>query len=256
MYDTSKLVSDEVFNYLLGVLPDPKQLKRGRKRVKKKALLSGILQVLRLGIPWYQIFDCGCSYSSSYRYFKEIQRRGEFHLVQEGLSRIKTDVTECASDTTTVTSFGFSDMTGWDGKHKKIGTKVSLISDIKGLPADIVVGKGNVHDLHFVAKHIKNTSGTRKKVLNLDKGYTSKDLRRNLRNKGIKVNMETRKNDYTAKRGPKFRFDTQKYKVRFKIERLNGWLKSFKRLRTRVEFSIASFKAFVYLALIVVLVRN
>ena len=77
-----------------------------------------------------------------------------------------------------------------------------------------------------------------------------------MRNKGIRVNMETRKKDYTAKRGPKFRFDKEKYKVRFQIERLNGWLKSFKRLRTRVEFSIASFKAFVYLALIVVLIRN
>ena len=113
-----------------------------------------------------------------------------------------------------------------------------------------------MHDLHFVPKHVKNTAGIRKNILNLDKGYTSKDLRRNLRNKGIKVNMETRAKDYTAKRGPKFTFDAEKYKVRFQIERLNGWIKSFKRLRTRVEFSVSSFKAFVYLALIVVLARN
>ena len=133
MYDTSKLVSDEVFNYLLEVLPNPKQARRGRKRVEKKALLSGIIQVLRLGIPWYQIFDCGCSYSSCFRYFKEIQRRGAFHLIQEELARTKTDIAECAIDTTTVTSFRFSDMTGWDGKHRKVGTKVSIISDINGL---------------------------------------------------------------------------------------------------------------------------
>ena len=256
MYDTSKLVSDEVFSYLLSVLPDPKQLKRGRKRVRKEALLSGILQVLRLGIPWYQIFDCGCSYSSSYRYFKEIQRRGEFHLVQEGLSRTKTDVTECSSDTTTVTSFGFSDMTGWDGKHKKIGTKVSLISDINGLPVDVLFGKGSKHDIRFLPEHIENTAGRRKKILNLDKGYTSKELRRDLRNKGIKVNMETRSGDYTAKRGPKFGFDKEKYSTRGLIERLNGWIKAFKLLRTRVEYSSSSFKAFVYLAIIIILVRE
>ena len=256
MYDATKLVSKSVFDFLLENLPTPKQLNIGRKRTVKEALLNGILQVLVNGVAWYKIADCGCSYSSCFRYFKKIQKRGALNLIFDSLSKDKTNISECAIDSTTVTSFRFKDLTGWDGKHKKIGTKVSLISDIKGLPADIVVGKGNVHDLHFVAKHIKNTSGTRKKVLNLDKGYTSKDLRRNLRNKGIKVNMETRKNDYTAKRGPKFRFDTQKYKVRFKIERLNGWLKSFKRLRTRVEFSIASFKAFVYLALIIVLIRN
>lgn len=256
MYDTSKLVSDEVFNYLMEVLPAPKQLKRGRKRVRKEALLSGILQVLKLGIPWHQIFDCGCSYSSCFRYFKKIQRRGAFHLAQKRLSIAKTDVTQSASDTTTVTSFRFSDMTGWDGKHKKIGTKVSLISDIKGLPADVEFGKGSKHDLRFIPKHIKNTAGRRKKILNLDKGYTSKELRRDLRNKGIKVNMEMRNGDYTAKRGPKFRFDKEKYGIRFEIEKLNGWIKAFKRLRTRVEYKACMFKAFVYLALIIVLVRE
>lgn len=256
MYDVTKLVSQSVFDFLLVNLPTHKQLKCGRKHVDKEALLNGILQVLVNGVAWNKIASCGCSYSSCFRYFKEIQRRGVLNLVFDSLACEKTNILECAVDTTTVTSFRFKNLTGWDGKHKKIGTKVSLISDIKGLPVDIVFGKGNIHDLRFVPKHIKNTSGIRKKVLNLDKGYTSKQLRRDLRNKGIKVNMETRAHDYTAKRGPKFTFDAQKYKVRFQIERLNGWLKSFKRLRTRLEFSISSFKAFVYLALIVVLARN
>ena len=256
MYDITKLVSQSVFDFLLNNLPSPKQLNIGRKRIDKPALLNGILQVLVNGVAWNKIAECGCSYSSCFRYFKKIQRRGLLNLVFDSLLKDVTDIGECAIDSTTVTSFRFKSLTGWDGKHKKIGTKVSLISDIKGLPADVVFGKGSKHDLKFIPKHIKDTAGIRKKILNLDKGYTSKELRRDLRNKGIKVNMETRKNDYTAKRGPKFRFDTQKYKVRFKIERLNGWLKSFKRLRTRVEFSIASFKAFVYLALIIVLIRN
>ena len=256
MYDVTKLVSQSVFDFLLNNLPTPKQLNIGRKHVAKSSLLNGILQVLVNGVAWNKIAYCGCSYSSCFRYFREIQRRGNLHLIYDVLVHDKTNITECAIDTTTVTSFRFKQVTGWDGKHKKIGTKISLISDISGLPADIVFDKGNTHDLRFVPKHLKNTAGTRKNILNLDKGYTSKQLRRDLRNKGIRVNMETRKKDYTAKRGPKFRFDKEKYKVRFQIERLNGWLKSFKRLRTRVEFSIASFKAFVYLALIVVLIRN
>jgi transposase len=256
MYDVTKLVSNQVLNYLLEILPTPKQLKRGRKRVSKEALLSGILQVLVNGVAWRKIADCGCSYSCSYRYFREIQRRGDLHLVFNALARDITDISECASDTTTVTSFRFKDTSGWDGKHKKIGTKVSLISDINGLPSDVEFGKGSKHDLRFIPKHMRNTHGRRKKILNLDKGYTSKDLRRQLRNLGTKVNMETRRNDYTAKRGPKFGFNKEKYKIRFQIERLNGWIKAFKRLRTRVEYKACVFKAFVFLALIVVLVRN
>ena len=256
MYDVTKLVSQSVFDFLLNNLPTPKQLPQGRKHIDKKALLNGILQVLVNGVAWNKLADCGCSYSSCFRYFKEIQRRGLLNLLFDTLFRDITDISECSIDSTTITSFRFKNLTGWDGKHKKIGTKLSIISDIKGLPADLVVGKGNMHDLHFVPKHVKNTAGIRKNILNLDKGYTSKDLRRNLRNKGIKVNMETRAKDYTAKRGPKFTFDAEKYKVRFQIERLNGWIKSFKRLRTRVEYKACMFKALVYLAVIIVLMRN
>lgn len=256
MYDITKLVSPDVFNFLLINLASPKQLNIGRKRVPKEALLNGILQVLVNGTAWNKIAYCGCSYSSCFRYFKEIQRRGILNLIFDALSKDKTDIAECSIDTSTVTSFRFKYLTGWDGKHKKIGTKLSLISDINGLPADVEFGKGSTHDNNFLSKHIKNTQGTRINILNLDKIYASKDFRRDMRKKGIYVNMQTRVGDYVRKRGPKFGFKKEKYKIRFLIERLNGWIKSFKRLRTRLEFSISSFKAFVYLALIIVLVRN
>lgn len=256
MYDVTKLVSGSVFNVLLEILPSPKQLKLGRKRVKKEALLCGILQVLVNGVAWRKIAECGCSYSCCYRYFKKIQRRGDLHLVYEKLADCKTNIVEGAIDTTTVTSYRFKELTGWDGKHRKVGTKVSVFSDKNGLPADVCFGKGSKHDNKFLDKHIKNTAGKRRKTLNLDRVYVSADFRRRMGRKGIFVNMQTRVNDYTRKRGPKFTFDEEKYKVRFQIERLNGWLKAFKRLRTRVEFKSRMFKAFVYLAFIVVLIRN
>ncbi|HCM82614.1 TPA: hypothetical protein DIS60_04615 [Patescibacteria group bacterium] len=46
------------------------------------------------------------------------------------------------------------------------------------------------------------------------------------------------------------------YKLRFLIERLNGWIKKFKRLKFRREYHVSSFKAFVYLALIIILLRR
>src|SRR3989344_1815858 len=222
MYDVTKLVPIQVFNYLLNIVQTPKQLKRGRRRIKKELMLCGILQVLRLGIPWHQIFDCGCSYSSCYRYFSEIQRRGYLHLIFQELAKDKTNITECAIDSSTVTSFRFRNMTGWDGKHKKNGTKISLISDIDGLPRDVLFWKGNRHDNQFVPKHIKNTTGRRIKVLNLDKIYQSLEFRRNMRSKGVYVNMQTIAGYYIRKKGPKFKFKKDKYEVRFKIERLNG----------------------------------
>lgn len=256
MYDVTKLVSLRVFRKLVKVLPTSKQKVRGRKRAKKEALICGILQVLRNGTAWGKIAPCGCGYATCYRYFKELQRRGILKLLYETLALEKTDITEGAIDTTTATSFRFERMTGWDGKHKKIGTKISIFSDKKGLPADIDFGKGNKHDGRFLPNHIKRTAGRRRKWLNLDKIYASLEMRREMDKKGVRINMETRALDYTAKRGPKFKFDKLKYKTRFLVERLNAWLKSFWRIRTKREYNPAIFKAFVYLALIIILIRH
>ena len=256
MYDITKLVSQEVFDKLLEVLPSLRQKRFGRKRCVKEALLNGILQVLVNDVAWEKIAYCGCSYVSCWRCFRELQRRGELKLIYQVLAREKTDIVESAIDTTTATSFRFKSMTGWDGKHKKIGTKVSLFTDKGGLPTDVDFGKGNYHDACFVSGHLKKASGRHIGTLNLDKIYVNLEFRREMRNKGTFVNMKTRKGDYIRKRGPKFRFDEEKYKVRFLVERSNAWLKNFRHIRLRREYHIAMFKAFVYLALIIVLLRN
>lgn len=256
MYNINKLIPQSQFKKLLAILPTPKQKKRGRKRLEKSALLNGILQVLFNGVPWGKIADCGASPVSCWRYLNEIQRRGKLKLVYESLARIKTDITEGAIDTTTATSFRFRQLTGWDGKHRKTGTKISIFSDKFGLPADINFGKGNLDDRVFLSSHLKKTAGRRLKTLNLDKGYTSVDFRREMRNHGTKVNMDTKSGDYIRKRGPKFRFDEIKYKTRFLVEKLNAWIKNFWRIRIRREYNPAMFKAFVYLAVLIVLIRN
>ena len=103
---------------------------------------------------------------------------------------------------------------------------------------------------------MKNTVGRRKKTISLDMKYMSLRLRREMRKKGIRINMKVRDQDYTRKRGPKFRFDEHIYKRRFLLERTNGWLKAFRSLVLRRSYQIASFKALVYLAVIVILLRS
>ncbi|OGK47325.1 hypothetical protein A3B46_02210 [Candidatus Roizmanbacteria bacterium RIFCSPLOWO2_01_FULL_39_19] len=256
MYDVTKLIPQKQFDRLIALLPTPYQKKEGRRRCIKESLLNGILQVLVNDVAWSKIAECGSSYTSCWRYCKELQRRGELKLIYEALANAKTNIVEAAIDSTTATSFRFKQMTGWDGKHKKIGTKISLFTDKNGLPADVDFGKGNRHDGSFVLNHIKKTTGRRTKVLNLDKIYVNLNLRRTMRNKGTKINMEMRAGDYIRKRGPKFNFDKEKYKVRFLVERTNGWLKSFRHIRIRRDYHPAMFKAFVYLALIIVMIRQ
>lgn len=255
MYDNTKLVSKKVFKELLKCLPTNKQKRFGRKRIAKEALLCGILQVLVNGVSWSKIARCGCSYVSCWRYLHELERRGKLKLILKLLAREKTDTHMGSIDTTTIRSFEFTRGVGWNGKDRIAGTKVSLFADRYGYPVDVVVDKGNIHDKDFIPIHMKNTVGMRKKMLNLDMHYMSAVLRRDLRKKGIWVNMKVRDQDYRRKKGPKFRFDETIYKFRFLVERLNGWIKNFKRVRMRQEYHLANYKAFVYLALIIILLR-
>lgn len=257
MYEITKLLPEEVFSELISILPKPRQKRYGRKRCEFEAILNGILQVLVNDVAWMKIAGCGCSYVTCYRYFCELQRRGKLKLIFEVLAREKTNVIEAAIDTNSVSSFRFRRMTGWCGKHKKPSTKISLFTDINGLPADVAFDKGNVHDLKFLPSHIQNGGHRRRiKILNFDKGYTSCGLRRRLRKKGTYVNMQTRRGDYVRKKGPKFRFDEEKYKVRFKVEKTFGWMENFRHIKLRREYKPTMFKAFVYLTLILILLRN
>lgn len=256
MYDINKLLPQEQFQELLQLLPTPRQRTRGRKRCQKPALVAGILQVLTLGVSWNKLYPCGCSASSCYRYFRELQRRGKFKLILKSLSREKTDIREAAIDTDSTRSFRFRYSTAWDGRHHQPSTKISLLTDKSGFPADVLFGSGKCHDGSFLKEHFENTRGRRIEILNLDKIYVSLDMRREMRRHGTYVNMKTRRGDYTRKRGPKFRLKEDKYQVRFLIEKAFAWLENFKRCKYRVEYLLSSFKAFVYLALIIILIRN
>lgn len=255
MYDYSKLVSGKVWQELLLILPTSGQKRFGRKRCPKEALLNGILQVLINGVAWGKIASCGCSYVSCFRYFQELQRRGKLKRIYQILAREKVDLTIGSIDTTTVSSFEFSQMTGWDGHRKTIGTKVSLFVDKYGLPADVEFGKASTNDKVFLPTHIRNTVGMPKRILNLDMLYMNLNFRREMRRKGIRVNMKVREQDFRRKRGPKFRLDEKIYQLRLLLERTNGWLKNFRHIRLRREYHPAMFKAFVYLALIIILIR-
>ena len=202
------------------------------------------------------MFDCGCSYSSCFRYFRELQRRGIFKKEFLALSRLKTDITECAIDTDSTSSSRFRRGAGWDGRHKKYGTKISLLGDKNGLPADVLVDNARRSDPSFLDQHIKNTAGRRKKVLNLDKIYVSLERRRKYKKKGIYINMKTRKRDYIRKKGPKFKLKEEKYRVRFLVEKLFAWIENFRRCKYRVDYKLSSYKGFVYLALLIILIRN
>jgi transposase len=157
--------------------------------------------------------------------------------------------------------FEFQGKTGYSGKHPRVGVKASLVVDATGLPLSAVIASGNAHDLSLAEEGVSRLRGYDyfHSSLLADKGYDSKKFPRFAFNQGIKPNipkrfsMKEREHPYKDHLS---RYETEEAKHRFIVERTNAWFKSFRRLRNRFDYQMASFEAFLYLAIIIMCVRR
>lgn len=220
---------------------------------------------MRSGCRWRDLDAPGLpSGVTHWRRFRLWERRSRlWRLWHQALAQLyqekKVDLSRAAIDGTLVPSFSFRSQTGYSGKDHQTGTKVLAVTDKGGLPLSLVLSPGNYHDQPLALpamKRLKAGRRTRPEVLLGDKGFDGTTLRRELRKRGIKVNIPERQYGKRRKRGRPPNYDKDLGKQRYVVERTNGWLKSFRRIRFRYDYSLASFRAFVLLACIVVCVRR
>jgi transposase len=84
------LMTDEVWRVVEPLLPHPRLVaKRGRPRLPDRACLTGILFVLKTGIPWDQLpCEAGCgSGMTCWRRLRQWQQAGTWPLLQNALVR-------------------------------------------------------------------------------------------------------------------------------------------------------------------------
>jgi transposase len=85
---SKRLVSDELWNTIAPLLPaEPPKPKGGRPRVPDRAALTGILFVLKTGLPWeYLPQEMGCgSGVTCWRRLREWQQAGVWHRLHRVL---------------------------------------------------------------------------------------------------------------------------------------------------------------------------
>lgn len=81
-----ELVSDELWELIEPILPPPRRRRRrypGRKPFDRRKVLTGILFVLRSGIPWEMLpQEMGCgSGMTCWRYLRNWQRKGVWQRI-------------------------------------------------------------------------------------------------------------------------------------------------------------------------------
>lgn len=119
-------LTDEQWTIVEPLLPKPVKRAdgKGRPRVDNRAILNGILWVMRTGAPWHDMPNRYPPYQTCHRRFQEWVKAGTFEavlrkLVEDVKERGDLDLTECFIDGTFVMA-----KKGAQGWEKPSGAKV------------------------------------------------------------------------------------------------------------------------------------
>lgn len=142
------------------------------------------------------------------------------------------------------------------GKTKRgKGTKLMVVADAAGLPLSVYTASASPHEVTLVEAtlHEMFTVGRPRRIIG-DRAYDSDPLDEKLKELGIDLIAPHRMGRIKplTQDGRLLR----RYKRRWKVERLIAWLTSFKKVHTRWDHSLQHYTNFVYLACIMILLRN
>jgi transposase len=251
------LVSDELWARTEPLLPkrEPHGEKGGRPPVDDRAALTGILFVLKTGIPWEDLpqeMNCGCG-MTCWRRLRDWQEAGvweQLHhvLLAELHAADKIDWSRAAVDSSTVRAVGGGEATGPNPTdRRKLGTKHHLIVEGHGVPLEVQLSGANQPDVQQLLRLVANLPAVRGKPgrprfrpdeLYGDRAYDSEPARSVLRWLGIRPFLAKRRTEHGSGLG----------KVRYVVERTISWLHQQRRLRVRYDRRADIHQAFLSLA--------
>lgn len=234
------------------------------QRYKLNEILPLILFVLRTGISWKHITTI--HHNTVYKTFIRLTKCGLFKstyiaLLNQYIKRSpnkKLNI-QCMDSSIIGNKYGCQDI----GRNKycrnKKVTKISFITDSKGIPINVKVNKGNSFDSEILCNQLNNNMVDEKvltknsKYILGDKGYCSTKLRTLLNNRGYETIIPFNKRNTKDKTKIK-KLNTKQLNIlkkRVVIEHTFGKLKKqFRRIDTRYDKMTSTYTEFLFFALI------
>jgi transposase len=258
------LVSDELWALVEPLLP-PRKPRRfrfpGRKPVDDRKALTGILFVLKTGIPWEDLpceMGCGCG-MTCWRRLHAWQRAGVwFRLYQVLLDRLedadKIDWARAAVDSTFARAFGGVEGSGPNPTDRgRPGVKQHVLVDAQGIPLAGAVTAANVPEVKELLPLVdrcgpldeQGAPRRRPEEVDGDRAYDSEPHREELRQRSVEPKLAKRNTGHGSGLGV----------FRWVVERTISWLHGFRKLRFVTEKTKPMQYAFFDLALALICFR-
>jgi transposase len=255
-----QLVPDAVWSAIQPLLPARRSHpKGGRPWNEDRAVLGGIIYVLRAGVPWRLLpaKELGCgSGVTCWRRLWDWQQAGVWEQLHHRLLDWLGDDAriDCRGPPSTVcecVSPAWGELTGANPVDRgKPGSKYHLLIDATGIPLAVGLSAANTHDSQLLEQLVDGVPAVigprgrpgrpRKRPVKLhaDKGYDYSSCRRALRRRGISPRIARRGVESSQRLG----------RHRWKVERSLAWLLANRRLTIRYERRADIPTAFLHLA--------
>ncbi|PYX55968.1 MAG: IS5 family transposase [Acidobacteria bacterium] len=252
-------LTDVQWKMLDDLIPEPMRRRDGRGRPWKdrRAVLNGILWVLRTGAPWADVPERYPSYQTCHRRFQQWVRSGVMKGILETLAldlkaRGVLDVEEAFIDGSFAPAKKGALKSGRPKRGK--GTKVMAVADRHGLPVAVFVESATPHEVKLaVPTLIQMVIPEAPQNLIGDNAYDSDKLDVELRQYGIELIAPHRSNRRNKSQDAR---RLRRYRRRWKVERLFAWLQNFRRLVVRYERYAENFLGMLHLGCCLILLRH
>jgi transposase len=239
------LVSDELWEVIQPLLPPPKPRRPdhpGRKPLSDRQALTGILFVLKTGIPWEDLpreMGCGCG-MTCWRRLQAWQHAGVWPRLHEVLlaelqAADKIDWSRAAIDSSFARARGAGEESGPNPTDRgRPGVKHHVLTDAGGVPLQTDITAANVPDVKELLPLVDSVPPVRGKpgrprqrpeAAYADRAYDSEPHRQGLRGRRIEPHLARRNTEHGSGLGV----------FRWVAERTLSWLHGFRKLRLVTE---------------------
>jgi transposase len=239
------LLPDDLWDRIEPLLPEPKPRRSrhpGRKPIEDRKALTGILFVLKTGIPWEDLpQEMGCgSGMTCWRRLRDWHHAGVWQRLHERLlaelhAADRIDWSRASVDRRSLRALGAGEKTGPSPvDRRRPGSKHHAIVDGRGTPLAAKLTTANAHDVTQLEPLIdaippvrgkRGHPRRRPRSVFADRAYDSAPHRHRLRRRGIRPRIARRNASHGSGLG----------KVRWVVERTLGWLPRKRKLRIRTE---------------------